>query len=545
MSSSSTEKSSKRRKLTASQDVNDTSSFLKAAGIQNDQLSKMDARQLALLSDQELEGLGLTFMERIRYFSTLEDLLRSVNEEVIQCLIFTHINCLLHRGNEASTESSGESPSRITSLLQHFATVFKDDKNIEFESNAPLAPIDTLWRVHPPSYITKILTKTPLDEKEFVHFSPGYAGTKASFLSAGSTEAVFRAAGAVVSAVESVFEGPPGHHCGYEGVADLGTGLDLSQGFCFVNNVMVGAAYAVKRYEAKVGIIDFDVHHGNGTEDILRRLYQQNSTDFPYLFISTHQYEVDASNDDNTFFPGTGSSVLPTDPLHPYIINIPLPPNTTSATYRSKITKLALARLKEFNPDLIIISAGFDSHTDDSAGDLLLKDDDYKWISVQSRKVQSRIVSVLEGGYDEGDISEGVIGGLLRGIKNRVMGDDWDQEAECKKGTHPPEVVTRECIVKSKSGEDALVDSPELDRTGGHHQSEQRRDITGDNWILISSSGPGAFQDHTSSLDTSFVLAGDTLMNIRGEISSGIRSSDTTNQHGRTYKQQLILSHIS
>ncbi|TPX40244.1 hypothetical protein SeLEV6574_g06722 [Synchytrium endobioticum] len=441
---------SKRRRIHSATpaQVHNVSSFLEAAALANYEphFHGLDARDLLSLRDHDLIRLGLNFAERVRYHSTLNTLAATDQPSTIKCLVITHVHCLLHKG---SAPSSGESASRVTSLLEHFGSIFANNPQVAFDSNPPLAQIHALWRVHPPSYVSRILKMSPSPEtNDLVHFSPGGAGQN-TFISSGSTDAIFRAAGAVVSAVDAVFKGyahaskqiqsvetafcivrPPGHHCGWTGVASLGTGDDMSQGFCYVNNVMVGAAHALNEYAARAAIIDFDVHHGNGTEDIIRHLfasYPSNQhldsiTSFPYLFISTHQYGIDSALDPpEPFYPGTGSALDATDPLHPYIINIPLAPNTTSPQFRIKASK-ALVRLKAHNPDVIFFSAGFDSHYKDSAGDLNLTDDDYRWLSAECRKACGKVVSVLEGGYDEGDLAEGLVGGLLSGAENHVRG---------------------------------------------------------------------------------------------------------------------------
>ncbi|KAJ3407852.1 hypothetical protein HDV05_005244 [Chytridiales sp. JEL 0842] len=384
----------------------------------------------------------------------LEEKVNKFKAELILSLmpvtVFSDYRCLLHRGNEGSFESQGEKPERITALLTSIASEHLTSQNpfqkspaVEMCSNQsrPVG-LEDLYRVHSPRYIQKLLDRAPPysapgGKRGYVHFSPGHSGVKTSFLSSGSLDAILHAAGTVVDAVKFVVEDPngstafcvirpPGHHCGWDGVEPLESDMDLAQGFCFVNNVAVAAAHAAARYSLKVAILDFDVHHGNGTEGIIRKLYAQHlntspSTPFPILLASTHQYE-EPTEEEDAFFPGTGKSLSPTHPFYNISINCPLPPRTGSEGWRDAVASLILPRFKEFGPGLILISAGFDSHVDDENGDLELVEEDYEWIAKELRKVQPKVVSVLEGGYGITPDDSGKEGSMVRSALAHIRG---------------------------------------------------------------------------------------------------------------------------
>ena len=170
---------------------------------------------------------------------------------------------------------------------------------------------------------------------------------------------------------------PPGHH----------SNQNKAAGFCILNNVAIGAKYLLKKYKYnRVAIVDFDVHHGNGTQDIF---YNNKNV----LFISTHQYP---------FYPGTGSEKE--KGKFNNICNIPLPAGTNSEEYLNAF-EFALKRLKEFQPEFVLISAGFDGHASDPLAQLKLNTNDYyeitKRILETSKKFSNgKVVSILEGGYD-------------------------------------------------------------------------------------------------------------------------------------------------
>ena len=207
-------------------------------------------------------------------------------------------------------------------------------------------------------------------------------------MSPGTGKAIRMGAGALVTAVDAVMTGqaqnvfcavrPPGHHAERE----------RPMGFCFVNNIAVAALYAREAFAvAKIAVVDFDVHHGNGTQDIF--------WDDPDLFFaSSHQYP---------HFPGTGAS----DEKGGYnnVVNAPLPPGTEGAAFRAAYEQHILPALDSFAPDLVLISAGFDAHKDDPLSHMGLIEDDFTWVterilSVAAQHADGRVVSTLEGGYN-------------------------------------------------------------------------------------------------------------------------------------------------
>jgi acetoin utilization deacetylase AcuC-like enzyme len=198
-------------------------------------------------------------------------------------------------------------------------------------------------------------------------------------------KAALRAAGAVIAATDAVMAGelenafcavrPPGHH------AERAKAM----GFCFFNNVAIGAKYALERHGLKrVAIVDFDVHHGNGTEDIVRG-------DERMLMVSFFQHPL---------FPFSGTENQASN-----MVNLPIPAYTRGMEVRELIEMMWLPRLEEFKPEMIFISAGFDAHREDDLGQMGLVEQDYTWITTQIKEIarrhsQGRIVSALEGGYN-------------------------------------------------------------------------------------------------------------------------------------------------
>ena len=214
-----------------------------------------------------------------------------------------------------------------------------------------------------------------------------------TIISPGSKEAIFDAAGSIITAIDGVqnkeFKNafasvrPPGHHCNQNKAA----------GFCILNNVAIGAKYLLNKYKyKKIAIIDFDVHHGNGTQDIF---YENENV----LFISTHQYP---------YYPGSGSEQE--KGKFNNIYNIPLPAGTNSEEYLNAF-EFALKRLKEFKPEFVLISAGFDSHIKDPLAQFKLETEDFYTITERILKTSKsfcsgKVVSILEGGYDLGALRD-------------------------------------------------------------------------------------------------------------------------------------------
>ena len=248
-----------------------------------------------------------------------------------------------------------------------------------------------LWKK--PSIITDDIIKDTHDDA-YVDLVKNSFPTKGfssldgdTIISPGSKEATFDAAASIITAIDGVqnkeFKNafcsvrPPGHHCNQNKAA----------GFCILNNVAIGAKYLLKKYKYKrIAIIDFDVHHGNGTQDIF---YDNKNV----LFISTHQYP---------YYPGTGSEKE--KGKFNNICNIPLPAGTNSEEYLNAF-EFALKKLRDFKPEFTLISAGFDGHNDDPLAQFKLDTDDYykitKRILETSKKFSNgKVVSILEGGYD-------------------------------------------------------------------------------------------------------------------------------------------------
>ena len=255
----------------------------------------------------------------------------------------------------------------------------------EFESlirsDAPQASRDSLLRAHSAAHVDEILG-VEVGEGQFARID---ADTS---MSSGSREAALRAAGAVIAAIDDVVVGrvrnafcavrPPGHH------AERARAM----GFCLFNNVAVGALHARTVHGfARIAVIDFDVHHGNGTQDIFCR-------EAGLFYASTHQ---------SPLYPGTGAASE--RGVAGNVLNVPLPPGAGSEEFRDAFERRVLPPLLEFAPELILISAGFDAHRADPLAQLQLEDRDFYWSTLEiceiaGRTCSGRVVSALEGGYD-------------------------------------------------------------------------------------------------------------------------------------------------
>ena len=240
---------------------------------------------------------------------------------------------------------------------------------------------------HDNNYVNKVKKSFP--EKGLIFLDGDTA------VSPGSKQATLDAVGSIIAAIDGVqskeFQNafcavrPPGHHAE----------KNKAMGFCIYNNVAVGTQYLLDKYKLnKVAIVDFDVHHGNGTQDIF---YDNEKV----LYISTHQYP---------FYPGTGGD----DERGKYnnIFNVPLPAGTTSEKYLSAY-EFVLKKLKEFKPEFILFSAGFDAHENDPLAQFQLKSKDFyeltkRTLSLAKSNCNGKVVSILEGGYDLNALKESV-----------------------------------------------------------------------------------------------------------------------------------------
>ena len=253
---------------------------------------------------------------------------------------------------------------------------------------APWGTLDQVQLAHPLHYATMIRDACP--DEGLVRIDAD------TTVSPGTWEAAMRAVGAACQAVDEVMTGkvknafcasrPPGHH------AEFAT----SMGFCFFNNAAIAARHAQKAHGAeRVAIIDFDVHHGNGTQDILWN-------DPTVLYASTHQAPL---------YPGTGAVTETGE--HGTIVNAPLASGDGKDQFCAAFEEVLLPRLHGFNPDLVVISAGFDMHTRDPLANIHLHEPDFVWVTeklmeLAAQKAGGRVVSLLEGGYDLQGLSRSV-----------------------------------------------------------------------------------------------------------------------------------------
>jgi len=269
-----------------------------------------------------------------------------------------------------------EQIARVSVIVDNFKKL--DNKNLIWKKPSKVSD-EILLTTHESNYINLVKSSFP---------KQGFSSLDGdTIISPGSKEATFDAVGSIITAIDGLenkeFKNafccvrPPGHH----------SSQNKAAGFCIFNSVSIGCSYLLKKYKyKKIAIVDFDVHHGNGTQDI----FFNNEN---VLFISTHQYP---------YYPGTGSEQE--KGKFNNILNIPLPAGTTSEEYLNAFERV-LKKLEEFKPEFILISAGFDAHKDDPLAQFNLTTEDYhtitKRILESSKKFcNGKIVSILEGGYD-------------------------------------------------------------------------------------------------------------------------------------------------
>ena len=449
-------------------------------------------------------------------------------------IILTHELCMMHRTcapiRRDSPEPPPENVRRLQVLIDNETGILRSGEfgSCVWRKEARRAAMTDILKCHEYSYVERLSLMTagiPDHPTAIAHLDPDTTVSRWSF------EAALRAAGSVCQAVDLVISGeyrnafcvvrPPGHHAGPRGIVKCSNDPDGgSHGFCLFNNVAIGAAYARSMYRhegiRKVAIIDFDVHHGNGTEEIIRQLVPvtekspirtpfavgeiSSSTYRPWLdetdiqnvfFSSTHGYGNRGYEQRGWFYPASGKTFTSESITHPDMVENPnltdflssqtwtrmgedskgncckiinvgmdLPEMSADPQGRSMKQRLdirdvyrknILPHLREFDPDLIFISAGFDAHRKDSMnfGYVGMVEDDYEWLTEQLIKVANtccdgRVISVLEGGYK---IHGGIVSPFARSVashvraltdggRSREMLDPKDMEWECQYERH-------------------------------------------------------------------------------------------------------------
>jgi acetoin utilization deacetylase AcuC-like enzyme len=287
-------------------------------------------------------------------------------------LLYSHPACLEHDPGSYHPESS----DRLRAVLEALSA---EEFTLLDRREAPRAVLDDIARVHPRDLVEQLLAAVP---------KSGHVGIDAdTIMSPGSGEAALRAAGAVCAAVDAVMAGearnafcavrPPGHHAEPR----------RPMGFCLFNNVAVGALRARAVHGcARIAVVDFDVHHGNGTQAMF-------ADDPDLLYASTHQ---------SPLYPGTGGR---DETGVGNIVNVPLAPGSGTVAFQRAFNEIILPALEDFAPDFVFVSAGFDAHRRDPLANLDLVEADYDWATrrlahIAARHSGERLVSVLEGGYN-------------------------------------------------------------------------------------------------------------------------------------------------
>ena len=304
--------------------------------------------------------------------------------------LFTHSDCLDH-------DTGPHHPERPARMRAAIGALEAPEFQSLLRETAPEAPESAIRAVHDGAYVDRIFgLEAPADEP--VHLDAD------TLFSAGSLKAALRSAGGAMRAVDSVLEGwaraafvatrPPGHHAE----------VDRAMGFCIFANAAIAAHHARAHGLRRIAVVDFDVHHGNGTQSLF-----ENDADLFYG--SSHQYPC---------YPGTGAASE--RGVAGNIVNAPLAPGAGSEEFRAAWSGTILPELDRFAPELLIVSAGFDAHKLDPLAQLRVETEDFTWLTdelvhLADRRCAGKIVSLLEGGYDLRGLAEGVevhVRGLMR-----------------------------------------------------------------------------------------------------------------------------------
>jgi acetoin utilization deacetylase AcuC-like enzyme len=290
----------------------------------------------------------------------------------VKTLYYSHADFLLHDTGISHPESA----DRLRSIANALDT---PEFSGLIRTSPPLGTEQQIRLIHTQSHIDNVLNAIPRHGLRYLDAD--------TVLSPGSDEAALRAVGAACDAVDKILAGeadnafcavrPPGHHAESE----------RAMGFCLFNNIAIAAEYARTKHQLKrIAIVDFDVHHGNGTQ---AAFYEQ-----PAVFY--------ASSHEVPHYPGTG---YPSETGVGNIINVPLAAGESGLEFRQKYSRIILPALRTFKPELLLVSAGFDAHRDDPLASIGLVEDDYRWITQELMEIagiycENKMISILEGGYN-------------------------------------------------------------------------------------------------------------------------------------------------